>query len=488
MREGVTRREALATAGVAAGAAALGGRTAASLAASDPVRGLRRVVRGPVVRPQNSASLVYDLRYSRVRPAAIVQPLDSRDVAAAVKHCASKDIRMTARSGGHSYAGYSTVAGGVVLDLRRLAGVRLSSEQATIGPGTQLIDMYRRLAASGLTVPGGSCPSVCVGGHATGGGMGLAGRKLGLMLDHVVGLTVVTADGRIRQVDANGSGSDLFWALRGGGGGNFGIVTAFEMRPSRVPRTGSWFSISFPYSQASEVIAAWQRWGPSTSRDVTSIVTLTASTISIAGQSFGSEGQLRALLGPLRRVSGARLSVGTSSYFGLMLRWAGCAQLSFKACHTRGTFPGGTLPRERFAAKSRFFSKPFSSAGRAALLRAIARAPSASTFLLDSWGGAINTVAADATAFVHRDAICSIQEGTYFPASATRRHLAWLESADAALAPFSNGEAYQNYIDPTLKTWRKAYYASNYPRLASIQKQHDPDLAFRFPRSIGSAP
>ena len=89
---------------------------------------------------------------------------------------------------------------------------------------------------------------------------------------------------------------------------------------------------------------------------------------------------------------------------------------------------------------------------------------------MDSWGGAINTVAADATAFVHRDAICSIQEGTYFPASATRRHLAWLESADAALAPFSNGEAYQNYIDPTLKTWRKAYYASNYPRLASIQK------------------
>jgi FAD/FMN-containing dehydrogenase len=487
VEERLTRRQALAAAGAAAGAVALGGRTAASLAASNPISGLRRVVRGPVVRASNSSSLVYDLRYAGVDPLAIVQPLDSADVAAAVKYCVSKGIVVRARSGGHSYGGYSTVEGGVVLDLRRLNGVRLSGGQARIGPGAQLIDVYRKLAASGLTVPAGSCPSVCVGGHATGGGMGLAGRKLGLLLDRVAAITVVTADGRVRQVDATGAGSDLFWALRGGGGGNFGIVTGFAMRPARVPRTASWFSVSFPYSQASAAINAWQQWGPSTSRNVTSVLTLTDSRVGVAGQSFGSEAQLRGLLAPLRRVAGAQVSVGTSSYFGLQQRWAGCANVSVPACHTRGTAPGGTLPKARYAAKSRYFSKPLSSAGRSALLRAIARAPSQSTFLLDSWGGVINAVAPGATAFVHRDALFSIQELTYFSAGATSAHLAWLQSADATLAPFSNGEAYQNYIDPTLNGWRQAYYGANYSRLASIQAKYDPDLAFRFKQSIGSA-
>jgi hypothetical protein len=487
VEEGLTRRQALAAAGAAGAVVALGGRTAASLAAGDPVKGLRRVMKGPVVRAADSSSLVYDLRYAGVRPLAIAQPVSSADVAAAVKFCVSRGIEVAARSGGHSYAGYSTQKGGVVLDVRRLRGVHVGGHVATIGPGTQLIDMYRRLAARGLTVPGGSCPSVCVGGHATGGGMGLAGRKLGLMLDRVVGLTAVTPDGRVRQLSKSGSGSDLFWALRGGGGRNFAIVTAFEMKPASVPRTGSWFSVSVPFSQASAAIAAWQAWAPHTSPNVTSIVSLAPGRIGIFGQSFGSESQLRSLLGPLRRVSGAHVTTGTSSYFGLMQRWAGCAALSVAACHTRGTSPGGTLPKARYAAKSRYFSNPLSSAGRSAMLRAVARAPSGSSLLLDSWGGAINDVSPSATAFVHRDALFSVQELTYFGSGSNGAHTSWLASTDAALAPFSNGEAYQNYIDPTLKRWRQAYYGSNYARLASIQAKYDPDLAFRFKQSIGSA-
>jgi hypothetical protein len=487
MVERLTRRQALVAAGAAAGAAALGGRTAAGLGATDPVRGLRRVVRGPVYRVPNSANLVYDLRYAGVRPLAVAQPVSSADVAAAVKFCVGRGIPVTPRSGGHSYAGYSTQAGGVVLDLRRLNGVRLSGGMATIGPGAQLIDVYRKLNAHGVTVPAGSCPSVCIGGHATGGGMGLAGRKLGLTLDRVVGLRAVTPDGRVRNVDASGAGSDLFWALRGGGGRNFAIVTAFEMRPAAIPRTGSWFSISYPYSQASAAIAAWQAWAPHTSTNVTSIVSLTPGRISIFGQSFGSESSLRALLGPLRRVSGAVVTAGTASYFGLMRRWAGCAQLSVPACHTRGTAPGGTLSKARYAAKSRFFSRPLSSAGRQAFLHAIGRAPSGSSLLIDSWGGAINTVDSTDTAFVHRDAIFSVQELTYFGSGSNGSHTAWLASTDAALAPYSNGEAYQNYIDPTLRGWRGAYYGSNFARLASIQAKYDPDLAFHFRQSIGSA-
>ena len=133
----------------------------------------------------------------------MVQAASTQDVAAVVRWANRFDVDVVARSGGHSYAGYSTTGNGVVIDLSRLNGVRVSGGRATIGPGAQLIDMYSSLARRGLTVPGGSCPSVGVAGLALGGGHGLAGRRWGLMTDNLRALTIVTADGRIRQVDAD---------------------------------------------------------------------------------------------------------------------------------------------------------------------------------------------------------------------------------------------------------------------------------------------
>src|SRR5205823_464104 len=133
-------------------------------------------------------------------------------------------------SGGHSYAGYSTVHDGVVLDLRHLRSIRgsRSSSTATVGAGAQLIDVYAALAAIGRTIPAGSCPSVGIARHALGGGMGLAGRAFGLATDNILSAELVTADGTVLQVTEQ-SHPDLLWALRGGGGGNFGIVTSIEM-------------------------------------------------------------------------------------------------------------------------------------------------------------------------------------------------------------------------------------------------------------------
>jgi hypothetical protein len=174
--------------------------------------------------------------------------------------------------------------------------------------------------------------------------------------------------------------------------------------------------------------------------------------------------------------------VGSAGYGALQRRWAGCLDLSAAACHTRGTRPGGTLPRARFAAGSDFVGRPLSRAGRAAAIAAIERRGGGSGALLfDAYGGAINRVPADATAFVHRDALCSIQYLAYGP---TPAGAAWVRAARAAMAPHVTGEAYQNYIDPDLDRWPRAYYGANLDRLRTIKSTVDPGRLFDFPQAI----
>jgi hypothetical protein len=105
--------------------------------------------------------------------------------------------------------------------------------------------------------------------------------------------------------------------------------------------------------------------------------------------------------------------------------------------------------------------------------------------LCDAYGGAINNVSPEATAFVHRDALFSVQALASFAPASQAASLGWLRSVGRTLAPFTSGEAYQGYIDPTLRTWRKAYYGDNYGRLVEIKRRHDPERVFDFPQAIG---
>jgi FAD/FMN-containing dehydrogenase len=364
----------------------------------------------------------------------------------------------------------------------------------TIGPGSQLVDVYRDLSAHGLTIPAGTCPSVGIGGHLLGGGMGLAGRKLGLACDRLRGARIVTADGRVLHCTAR-SHPDLFWALRGGGGGNFGIVTSFELAPYAV-RQASWFVISWPWASAADALDAWQHLVPHAPPELTSIITLgtggSSPTVTAVGQYFGSESALLSLASPLTRLAGASLSSGTSGYLDLMLRWAGCLDRGYTACHTEGTRPGGVLPRDRFAAKSDYFDKPLDAAGRQAVVSAVDRrqatpADGSGALVIDSYGGAINAVKPDRTAFIHRKQLFSVQQIAYFGPAAQGASLAWLRSVHDALRPHASGQAYQNYIDPELAGWRRAYYGSNYKRLTQVKRKYDPDNLFRFAQSIHPA-
>ncbi len=429
---------------------------ALAFARRDPIGDLRRAVRGPVRRPRDSRGLAFDERWQARRPLAVVEALDSADVRATVRWAARTGTPLAVRSGGHSYSGASTVADGVVLDLRRLNAVSLRGGHAHVGPGAHLIDVYAALARRGVTAPAGSCPSVALGGLALGGGMGLAARDRGLTCDNVVAVELVTADGRLHRCDANTS-ADLFWACRGGGG-VVGVATRFTLRVHPAGRA-AWLRCTWP--DAERALAAWQAWAPHADPRLTSVLRLGPGETSAIGQFRGSAAALRRLAAPLA-ASGGAIETGEEDYLALMRRWAG----------------GNPPPHARFAAASAYVSRPLGAGDRAALAR-LARGGS---LLLDAHGGAINRVRNDATAFVHRDALFSVQALTYFDAADTRRALAWVAGARRALARAGNGEAYQNYADPGLKGWRRAYYGANYERLADVKGRFDPDRLFAWPQ------
>lgn len=452
-------------------------------------RTLQQAIRGRVLtrgsRGFAAAAHVFNERYDRVLPRAVARPLDGADVQAAVRWAVAHGVPLRARSGGHSYAGYSTLSNGVVLDLRDISGISVDRRHgtATIGAGAQLIDVYAALNRHGVTVPAGTCPSVGIAGVTLGGGIGLAGRAFGLTADNLIAAEIVTADGARRMVDRR-SDPDLLWALRGGGGGNFGVVTRFVFRTHRRPASASWFIVRWPWSSASAAIDAWQHWAPHAPDKVSSVlhlqVGLGSPDVLVAGQYLGHANALTGLLTALLAVPGASLSSGERDYLSLQLFWASCAHVS--GCHTVGTRPGGMLQRQRFQGKSDYVSRPLSPAGRQAMISAIERRQlqgGSGALLCDSYGGAINRVSPGATAFVHRRELFSIQYFAQDPGSS------WVADAHSSMRPYVSGHAYQNYIDPGLRGWQRAYYGSNYPRLRAVRRHVDPHHFFNFPQAIG---
>ena len=489
---GVDRRTFIGRAAAVALAPGAVLRSERSRAVAGPLAELAAAVRGPVIAPGDAryarARLGYNPRFDANRPLAVVQPLDQNDVAAAIGWAARQGQRIAGRSGGHSYAGYSTPDSGLVVDLRRMRGVAVRGDVVRVGAGAQLIDVHSVLSARGLTLPTGSCPSVGVAGLTLGGGVGLSARHLGLTCDRLRAVEIVTADGTARRVTAVDE-PDLFWALRGGGGGNFGIVTAFEFEP-HASRGASWFTLRWPWSQADEVLAAWLAFAPQTDPRLTSILTLSAGAglgVSVVGQFSGPEARLRRLIAPLMRVPGGRLGSGADSSMGLVRRWAGCLDRSTVACHTVGTRAGGSLPRNRFAAASGYVDRPLTGAQRRALLALVdgrrRQRAGGGALIFDAYGGAIRRIAQDATAFAHRTALCGVQAYAGFGAGGSAPAADWLARTRAILAGVGTG-AYVNYIDPKLARWADAYYGANLDRLRDVRRRYDPAQLFTFAQAI----
>jgi FAD/FMN-containing dehydrogenase len=482
----LTRRQLLVRGtALALGAVPFADAIASAAPPSGIFRELDRSLRGDVIQRgaagYNAARVLYDTRFDGVKPQAIAFCESLADVQKTVRWARKHHVHIVPRSGGHSYGGYSTTSG-VIVDVSRLNAITLTaSGRAAIGAGSKVIDVYSSLAKRGRTVPAGTCATVGFAGLALGGGIGMSARKFGLTSDNLLEATVVLADGRAVVANAT-EHPDLYWALRGGGGGNFGIVTRLVFRTHPVDEVVT-YSLAWPWADAKRVIDAWQKLAPHAPDGLFSVLNVNAAAgstaspnITSAGQFYGAEDRLRALLQPLAAAgTPSRFTTRRRSYLDAQQMWAG----------SRG--------RATFAGKSSLSNSPLSSAGIDALLHQIEARRSTGTgsgiVLLDSWGGAINRVPKAQTAFVHRDALFSMQYLAYWSWSEPAApNLAWLRRCYAALRPYVSPFAYQNYIDPDLTTWPHAYYGTNLPRLQRIKRTYDPSNVFHSRQSIRLSP
>jgi len=460
---------------------------------------------GSLVRPGEASYTVshrlFDPRFDGIRPAGIAYCRTPHDVATCLEFVRKFRLPVAARSGGHSYAGWSST-NGLIVDVSRMAGVRVSGGTATVGAGTQLIDLYNGLAAHGRAVPGGSCPGVGIAGLALGGGVGVIARAYGLTCDNLQSVQIVTANGSVLTCDAK-EHPDLFWACRGGGGGNFGVVASFTFSTVPAPSPVVFF-LSWPWSRAAGVVAAWQSWAPYAPDALWSNLHLIATpggsvpTVQVGGCYLGSIDGAANLIDQLYAKVGSHATgyfLNQFSYLDAMLLEAGCASVDVQACHLPWQVAGGRLNRQPQYAKSDFFTRPLSSAGIGTLLRGIENlrgvpgaAGGVGGIAFDALGGAVNRIEPGATAFVHRNALFLAQYTTDWTnggsAAGVARQHAWLRSFWSSMRPYASGQAYQNYIDPDLATWRRSYYGANYQRLAKIKAAYDPNRLFTFPQAI----
>jgi FAD/FMN-containing dehydrogenase len=426
----------------------------------------------------DAARRVYNPLFDTRRPAAVARCTRPEDVQACVDLAANARIPLAARSGGHSYAGYSNADGALVVDLNPMSTVRVSPDgTAVVGAGTRLADLYAGMAAAGRCLPAGSCPSVGVAGLTLGGGIGVLNRKFGLTCDRLVSARIVTADGELRTVSAEQE-PELFWALRGGGGGNFGVVTEFTFATVPAPEL-TVFSLSYAAGAAAEVLGAWQDWVTGTPDELWSTCVLSSGTppgVRISGCFVGGETACRRQLDRLAPNPTSR-TVSTMSYLDTMRYFAGCSQRDLAQCHPEAE--GGELGRVSFVASSRILARAADPVAMVALVDGL----SGVSVLLDSLGGAVSAKAPADTAFPHRRALASAQ--IYARTDAGRRAAARdVTHVRDGLGELAGSHGYVNYIDPGMPDWADAYYGANLPRLRRVAATYDPDGVFAFPQSI----
>ncbi|MDA3626188.1 FAD-binding oxidoreductase [Saccharopolyspora sp. WRP15-2] len=408
-------------------------------------------------------NLVHDDR----RPAALAHVRTPDDVRASLEFAQNTRIPVAARSGGHSYAAYSTPQDGLVIALDGLNGVEVHADgTASIGPGARLGDVYAALARAGRCLPAGSCPSVGIGGLTLGGGIGPLTRQYGLTCDRLVSAQVVTGDGRVVTASAD-SEPELFWALRGGGGGNFGIVTSLQLTTAPAPEL-TVFSLRFPAGSAAAVFGAWQDWFPSSPRELWANCIISAGTpptARSAGCFVGRPEQLDPLLDDLERRAGVRSdarAVLPKDFLGAM------------------QFFAGSSSKQAFAASSLILRH---RADPASVERALT-SPAGLDVIFDGLGGAVSEIASAETAFPHRDALATVQlyagakPGQGEPATSRVRQV-----RDQLSQALGTG-AYVNYIDAGRPT--DDYYGTHLPRLRSIAATYDPDHVLAFPKSVAA--
>ncbi len=484
-RRGFLKSGSLLAAGLALGLPWFGGCTKSVDEAEAIWNELARELKGELLRPDYSGfarrAAPWALQYKdNVLPRAIARCMDKEDVKACILWARKHQIPIVARSGGHSYGGYSTTPG-LMIDVSAMNGVLYD-------PATKLLRAEggarnRQVFEAGkkydVSITHGRCFEVGVAGLVLGGGIGFDMRMNGYTCDKLVETEVVLANGDIITCSES-QNSDLFWACRGGGGGNFGIHTSFVFKTFGTG-TITIFNIIWD-ERPEELLLASQRMianvpdtlGLKLNVTVVKKGGVSKLQVSILGSFQGDKESLKHILAPMTTVQEpVSVSIEQKSY------WEGNEIISE---------PGEP---EYAHERSRFIKSYLTPDAIAVIVDHLRDWPGTSEqaswkfFLL---GGAIDSRRPDEMAMVHRgytmlssiDLVWSEKDSE----SVVARNKAWLDRFHEQMLPHTSRHCYQNFIDPRQEDYLYAYYGRNLERLKEVKRKYDPDNIFTYPQAI----
>ena len=409
------------------------------------------------------------------------------DVVEAVKTARDRGLPVAVRGGGHSIGGLSTIDGGMLIDLAPMNGVEVDQERrlAKVQGGALWSDLDEATQQYGLATPGGVVSDTGVAGLTLGGGYGWLRRKYGLSSDNVLEAEVVTADGAVLTASKD-ENSDLFWAIRGGGG-NFGIVTSFTFTLHPVGPEVAFAATFYPIEELGEVLRGWRAYVEQAPDEVTATcVTMTFPAnpelpeavhdrpVAIIGGVYSGDVEegmklmqpLRELGTPLFDMSGPTPFVGVQTGFDPL-------------------FPRNTL---RAYWKSQYLDELTDDAIDTIAARAGDRPAPLTLVNTFHMGGAIAQVGEEDTAFAQRSAPYMVSiDGMWTEAADDEANVAWVRSAWGDIAEFGTGEVYLNFTglsDEATQAGVDSAFGRNLARLAEVKATYDPDNFFQLNNNI----
>jgi FAD/FMN-containing dehydrogenase len=445
---------------------------------------LRAALAGAVVGPDDAgydaARQVFSPSVDR-RPALIVRPADGGEVAHVVSFAQQNGFELAVRGGGHSHPGFGASDGGIVLDLGGLSALEIDSDArvARAAGGLTSGAVTTALASHGLAVGFGDTPSVGIGGLTLGGGTGYLVRKHGLTIDHLLGAEVVTADGRVLEVDDERH-RDLFWAIRGGGG-NFGVVTRFDYRLHPVDTvTGGMLALAATPETVAGLVAAVDA-APEELSLIGNI--LLAPPLPFVPSELVGEPLILALLvhaGPLEEAADAiaplRSLARPVADFVRPMPFTVMFEAEAPAAPPR-------------AVVRTFFSDALDETAADELLdRLRTSTAQLAAAQIRVHGGAVARVPAEATAFAHRQRQLMVNVvAAYASPDEDDVHHAWAAEATHAIRRGEDG-AYVNFLgDDRPEGVRAAYPGTTWDRLREIKRRYDPQNVFRLNQNVAPA-
>lgn len=457
------------------------GSTKSALLPPPEIEWLRSALVGNVVLPGDlsyeASRRMFNRRFDP-HPSAIAYCMVERDVRLCLDLVRRCKAPFRLRAGGNSFAGYSG-SDGLIIDVSGLNDVSIDSDAmvATVGAGCSFAKLQSVLDDEKMHLPLGRAKDVRIAGFMQGGGFGLTSRTYGVNSDHVVEVRVMLADGRIVQANEK-LNYDLWWAIRGATGGNFGVLLSARYRLQRAPELRPW-------------CLGWRLWRDS---DLDNAVSgLMAMQNCILRRTGPSRMNISATVLYLAETPGGAPKrpwmvmwgtyVGRESAMDERL----APLLSNPGCWPRFEPVLGRRPKLKFDRCSRLISRALTAhEWREMILHYLTNAPDReSTLQIDVWGAAISTFPPETSAFIHRDSVFNMSLTAWWENKAQEKaSQAFMASWGEQVAPLWNGHIYQNFPATEPLDYERAYWGAAAPALAAVKRKYDPDCLFNFPQAI----